>query len=124
MLRRCPVRKSSLFQGQLTKSRHPFVSFVSETFKFKEHALLALTQIYVGIKFSDTVCMWLNAQFFSIPGAGTAVMVLQTTQHTDVAPAGYMRRFRQPVQTSCLCTPEICSSKTHIQCLYFQSFSN
>jgi hypothetical protein len=93
MLCRCRVRKSSLFQGQLTKSRHPFVSFVSETFKLKEHALLASTQIYVGIKLSDTIWMWLNAQFFSIPGADTTVMVLQTTQHTDVAPAGYMRRF-------------------------------
>jgi hypothetical protein len=89
----CCVRKSSLFQGQLTKSKHTFVSFVSETFKLKEHALLASTQIYVGIKLSDIVCMWLNAQFFSIPRAGTTVMVLQTTQHTDVALAGYMRRF-------------------------------
>jgi hypothetical protein len=48
-------RKKSLFQDQLTKSKHPFVSFVSETFKLKEHALLASTQIYVGIKLSDTV---------------------------------------------------------------------
>jgi hypothetical protein len=55
VLRKCLVRKKSLIQDQLTKSKHPFVSFVSETFKLKEHALLASTQIYVGIKLSDTV---------------------------------------------------------------------
>jgi hypothetical protein len=57
VLRRCLVRKSSLFQDQLTKNRHSFVCFVSETFKLIEHALLASTQIYAGIKFSDTVCV-------------------------------------------------------------------
>jgi len=41
----------------------------------------------------------------SVPGAGTAVTVLQTAQQTDVAPAGYMRRFRHPVQTSWLWAP-------------------
>jgi hypothetical protein len=56
----------------------------------------------------------------SILGAGTAVTVLQTAQHTDVALAGYMRRFWQPVQTSWLCAPEICISKSSIQRLNFQ----
>lgn len=43
---------------------------------------------------------------YGVPGAGTAVTVLQTAQQTDVAPAGYMRRFRHPVQTSWLWAPE------------------
>uniref|UniRef100_A0A0A9EQ53 Uncharacterized protein n=1 Tax=Arundo donax TaxID=35708 RepID=A0A0A9EQ53_ARUDO len=53
----------------------------------------------------------------SVPGAATEVTVLQTAQHTDVAPAGYMRRFRQPVQTSWLCDPKIC--RNTLQCLNF-----
>jgi len=35
-----------------------------------------------------------------VPGGGTAVTALQTAQHTEVAPAGYMRRFLHPEQTS------------------------
>ena len=42
-----------------------------------------------------------------VPGDGTVVTVLQTAQHTDVAPAGYMSRFRHPEQTSWLWAPEI-----------------
>jgi hypothetical protein len=45
--------------------------------------------------------------FKCIPGAGTVVTVLQTAQHTDGAPAGYMSRFRHPEQTSWLWAPEI-----------------
>ena len=42
----------------------------------------------------------------SIPGGGTAVTALQTAQHTEVAPTGYTKRFRQPEQTSWLCAPD------------------
>jgi hypothetical protein len=45
-----------------------------------------------------------------IPGAGTAVTVLQTAQQTDVAPAGYMSRLRHPEHTSWLWAPEIAQS--------------
>lgn len=41
-----------------------------------------------------------------VPGGGTAVTALQTAQHTDDAPTGYSKRFRQPEQTSWLCVPE------------------
>jgi len=39
-------------------------------------------------------------EYCIIPGGGTAVTALQTAQHTEVAPTGYIRRFLQPEHTS------------------------
>jgi hypothetical protein len=61
--------------------------------------------------------------FTRVPGAGTAVTVLQTAQQTDVAPAGYMRRFRHPVQTSWLWAPENCRAKDTSVCEFTATYN-
>lgn len=50
----------------------------------------------------------MNQEFIerNMPGGGTAVTALQTAQHTEVAPTGYIKRFRHPEHTSWLCAPD------------------